>query len=1117
MNIYNDYDKIKQYYNLLAVPGRKSQSREFNNMQTMLLDVIQRIGDSLFKNGNIVEGCSIKIEGKKKCIIDPGKIYFEGIVHETEGATLNITGLGDELIGVKLKETVITEADDETLLDPAVGSPAYLHPGAFRRKLELVFTVNDDQSATIVKLHNAEIINLVVDKPAMDTMSEVLARRTFDESGNYIVKGFEILDPQYNTENEILVGLAKGKAYIKGFEVQRPTDTTFNIKKSKSTKTVTGEPKVASSTSNVYTTLNHPTKTINRILVTAETIETVNRGAVAGTTDALAKSPIVSITEVKQSSTLYTPVTDYLLNGTSIDWSPTGAEPLPGTNYTVKYKYKVVLVEGTDYTVTQDETQTKITINNGIIVPESEILIDYEYYLARKDTVCLDPRGEVVVVEGQPDDLTKVVAPIVTDDSILKIGSICAMPNSDKLTVVNNTIKVSTMERIQNTINRVNDLEYNLSITDLDRQAMQGEPVTDLKGVYTDGFLNFNKVDPTYEGVDYSIDPIAGRLNLPYTEALTKLSPGSFPANNYKQFGNVFCCNYTEKLVLSQPFSTRTMLVNPYMVFTPTMGISIDPMVDNWIDHSTITVNQVNTTTTNLQRWWLHANDPWAQEEKQKWEAMGFNDPANSNNTGMGSGENNYLGVYSNEHITGSKNETILDEAIQFMRQTTVKVSSKTFPFSENNIQCKFDGRIVPLTPLNSTLTGALAGSVKATSTGVVEAQFTVPEGVPCGTKEVELFSENFTGNTSYTANGRKTITQETIYIERREVNATDPLAQTFQLDDTCNILSVDVYFAEKDGTIPAKIQLRNTVNGYPGNIVYGETVLTSAEIVTSKDATIPTKATFPNIIKCEKDTQYCIVVMTDSPKMSLHVAKLGERDTTIGKYITSNPYTAGVLFSSSNALTWTAHQDMDMKFNLYRAEYEDNGFIQFNSISPANADRIMLALEAIRPIGTEVKYEMSLNNGEWLPYIPWVDRFLNTECYKCDTRITMKSTGFQSPLISNQTIEIASWTNKKTAIYVSKTVTLPQGYKDIKVYLDTRKMAGTTYKAYYTTDPTASTWTELTNPKVVPLNEYFEQKDYTATLASEKTTYRVKLEMTTDAGYHRPQIMRLMNILKTL
>ena len=49
-----------------------------------------------------------------------------------------------------------------------------------------------------------------------------------------------------------------------------------------------------------------------------------------------------------------------------------------------------------------------------------------------------------------------------------------------------------------------------------------------------------------------------------------------------------------------------------------------------------------------------------------------------------------------------------------------------------------------------------------------------------------------------------------------------DPLAQSFVIDeeDGMFITSLDVYFATKSDTIPVRAEIRNMVNGYPGQKV---------------------------------------------------------------------------------------------------------------------------------------------------------------------------------------------------------------------------------------------------------------------------------------------------------
>lgn len=1117
---YHDkYDKSKNYVKQLAVGGRYAQTREFTELQSMFLTFLKGLGDSVFKDGNRVEGCDITKEGNL-ITVAKGRLYLEGLVRETNGGEVTIKGVGEEFVGCKIVSSIVTAREDETLLDPDITSASYLHEGCDRLKQEVIFVANDPLSAPLVKFKDGVIVSLVQDAPQADVMGEMLARRTFDESGNYVVTGMNLSDGKHAEGDNLLVTLGKGKAYIKGYEINKPADTSFYVKKSKTTRQVTGEPKIFDTLNQSYRLFKFPVKQVHRVLTTVETMETLNRGAIGGTADTLSMINVTEIVEVKQNTTVFTPGVDFLLTENRIDWSPGGREPQTGTNYVVKYRYKKVLVENTDYKVATTGSQTNINIIANNIVPKAEMLVDYEFYLARKDTVCLDYEGKISVVEGEPDEINLVNAPIITDKSILKMGTICVTANDTDIYVVSNTVKVSTMERIQATIDRVSTLERNLTLTDLDREVEAGEPATDMRGIFTDGFLNMNKIDINYPNVAYTMDVVEGKLLLPHTESTSRLNATQGGTSKYMNMLNILSCPFTETLLASQLACTQSYLINPYAVFRPVMNVSLDPEIDNWVEESKVTVEQVTTTTNHLHRWWAHANDAWAEEERRKWEALGFTgDPNSFNQVGgiVGDASNSWLGIYYQEHQTGSSYDKILDEAITYIRQTDVEVFSKTFPFNEDNIQCTFDGRPVDLTPKDSTTAGTTPGSVRADGNGVVTATFTIPEGVPTGTKEVKLFSANFEGVANYTASGRKVVIQETIYKERVEVHAVDPLAETFQLTEDRNITALDLYFAEKDGAKTCSVQIRNVVNGYPGNVVYGECVLSGSEILADAVGNTPTKCRFDNVIKCEKNTQYCFVVLTDSNTMKLHVAKLGERDTVTGQYVTSQAYVEGVMFSSSNAITWSAHQDMDIKFALYGAQYEKNGEINFATTSLSQADRVMLAIESVTPIGCTCFYEVSLDGGKYEPYLPYIDRLLTMNASTADVRIKMTSNGIQSPLVNSSTSAIVSFKNNLQACYVSRTIQVPEGYNTIKVYINVLTQASTNYKVFYSTNPTADVWNEITNPEITQITNLEQENFYKHTLAQPAKTFRVKVTMDTNASYNRPYVKKLRCSMTTL
>jgi hypothetical protein len=100
-------------------------------------------------------------------------------------------------IGLIVSEEIITPEEDETLLDNAQNSFNYAAPGAHRYYIDLTLTklaVNSTADANFVELIRVTngSIKTIVDNTEYSLIGDELARRTFDESGDYTVNGFGI-------------------------------------------------------------------------------------------------------------------------------------------------------------------------------------------------------------------------------------------------------------------------------------------------------------------------------------------------------------------------------------------------------------------------------------------------------------------------------------------------------------------------------------------------------------------------------------------------------------------------------------------------------------------------------------------------------------------------------------------------------------------------------------------------------------------------------------------------------------------------------------------------------------------------------------------------------------
>ena len=171
------------------------------------------------------------------------------------------TSINDRIIGFKITESIVNSDTDNSLLDPAVGTFNYFAPGADRYKVSLtledrefaVDTSDDPNFVEIIRVQDGEIISKP--DPRLSILGDVLARRTFDESGNYVVNRFSLetknhlrttnanalstisdgVFPSYLGGNDDLFVsiISPGKAYVKGYEVQNFKTKYVNVEKAR--------------------------------------------------------------------------------------------------------------------------------------------------------------------------------------------------------------------------------------------------------------------------------------------------------------------------------------------------------------------------------------------------------------------------------------------------------------------------------------------------------------------------------------------------------------------------------------------------------------------------------------------------------------------------------------------------------------------------------------------------------------------------------------------------------------------------------------------------------------------------------------------------------------------
>jgi hypothetical protein len=1150
---YDTFNEDDGYTSILFRPGVSVQNRELNEVQSLLRDGIKGVGDALLSDGDIIEGCQVilaPVEGdtiQKKCTVTSGKIYLEGIVRKLRESSIILSGIGVENIGVKIVQEIVDEYTDNGILDVAAGFANYRQSGAHRLKETLSITLNDDSASTLFTIQDGELVNTSTqeDTSVIDRFSATMARRTYDESGNYKVWGLELSSKGITDEDTIHVALSEGKAYILGYEILRDSSSTIKLPRATDLRLVKSEPKIFRDMEQSYKLNNVPVHEITEVTVVSCMTIQMTRGSVRNGSDPIPEiyRPVVDIQSITQPSTgiTYVKNQDFMLNADTVNWSLDGNEPEAGESYMVTFTYNKTLVSKEDFDLQQvgeeyylkllkeSDYKAEMSVTNpGLqirgIAKDSTMLLDYNFMLYYIATITLDSNGMTRVEKGQSDTLERVTAPNLNDRSVLVLGSVLLTPKNDNLSIDNkNTLRLS-MEELQEMVQRIYDLEYNQAITDLDNEAMSGEDAATLKGIYTDGFIGFSKCDVNFNNNNVTFDSAIDLENNELTlssvstahDLTMRIRDDLIPASSAKQHARLISSNCSEKVIATQPYATSVMRINPYQTFPSRPRLSITPKIDNWIETTKATITENITKNVTGQ---TVIN-------------MSYNRVIRGG----------HFSAYTTTKVTDSTTSVssktssstatkILESAITYMRQRVINIVGSRFKSHQNNIAVLFDDRQVFATPLNSNYTASKAGYLKADSQGKVYGSIIVPANTKCGTVRIRIYPEDnhdIVAEATYTATGTKrtvqtivtntTVNTTTVYQSVLQTTVIDPLAQTFQFEKDQMITSVGLYFCVRDIDNDVIIQIRGVENGYPNAVCYAQKVIDGSECRTSENGTIETKINFDDPIYCEGGVQYCIAILTESPTASMYYSTLGGRDFSTKSSVIKNPYIEGMMFSSSNAITWTAHQSDNLKFNIYGNTFSPKSYVHFTEINDVKYDRLALYASTEVPTDTSLSWEYSSDNGNtWNPISLGSEVELTAIVTNLLVRACVETSRTEvSPVIASDSIELIGYLNNTNCEYISKNIETDREFSTVKQVLEIIQPTGTNVNVYYCVDANGVDWRSATqiDSKVKDANGYI-QYTFEDELDSSASNFRARIHLSTNDPCIRPRVRNLMNILK--
>ena len=210
-----------------------------------------------------VEGHSSATDTGSAVTVRGGIFYSRGFFVRCNEQTILLDKYGNTptyRIGLQITESLTSSTDDTTLLDNATGSSNENAPGANRLKIELTLVkkaiggTQDIDNFIELSRVEAGIVTKQLEITAYSSLERTLARRTYDESGDYVVKPFHIeLREHLNTkinggvylssntttpgDDDKMVGImTPGKAYVKGYEIDKPSQSLVEIPKSRTSE-----------------------------------------------------------------------------------------------------------------------------------------------------------------------------------------------------------------------------------------------------------------------------------------------------------------------------------------------------------------------------------------------------------------------------------------------------------------------------------------------------------------------------------------------------------------------------------------------------------------------------------------------------------------------------------------------------------------------------------------------------------------------------------------------------------------------------------------------------------------------------------------------------------------
>jgi len=251
------------YIRYVASSSTDFQSDKFISGERLITQSDIEYGISVIRSGNPFATCisDAATATASAAFIQEGIYFIRGYFVKVQSETILLDQYSNKpsyRIGLLVSEDIVTSFDDDTLNDNAQGFSNFAAPGADRFQISTALIkkslddFNDEDFIELMRVDNG-LLSSYTKNTELNYIKDEFARRTYDESGDYYVKPFEVFvkeslndrianggvyletqkTAQGNTPSENLLTLqvSPGKAYVRGYEIEKQTSTFLDVDK----------------------------------------------------------------------------------------------------------------------------------------------------------------------------------------------------------------------------------------------------------------------------------------------------------------------------------------------------------------------------------------------------------------------------------------------------------------------------------------------------------------------------------------------------------------------------------------------------------------------------------------------------------------------------------------------------------------------------------------------------------------------------------------------------------------------------------------------------------------------------------------------------------------------